>query len=84
MFALDGQMRVHATRMFSFGIGIFQAAFSGGGLVYAIGPSLTPFAFRWGIAGQHEISGWVTLPFVPANSMVAAAPVGQLAYAYFW
>jgi hypothetical protein len=24
------------------------------------------------------------LPFVPANSMVAAAPVGQLAYAYFW
>jgi hypothetical protein len=84
MFALDGQMRVHATRVFSFGIGIFQAAFSGGGVVYAIGPSLTPFAFRWGAAAEHEVSGWVALPFVPANSMNAAAPVGQLAYAYFW
>jgi hypothetical protein len=53
-------------------------------VVYAIGPSLTPFAFRWGAAAQHEVSGWVALPFVPANSMNAAAPVGQLAYAYFW
>jgi hypothetical protein len=84
LFAVDVQLRVHVSRAYSFGVGVFQGAVHDGGLNYGIGPSLTLVDLALGERRQHDLGLWAGVAIVPGSSANLAAPLAFLSYSFLF